>query len=125
MVNDEIPSYDRRIDLSGLVKLSGGDKAIELKYINNFLLSLPEQLNTIERALDEGDANILCSTLHLLKPQMQFYGLKDVFVEIKCAEEQLQQNKEISPAVREICDLIYKEIKFVCAEFELIKSNYI
>ena len=125
MNTDETTPGLKRIDLSGLRKLSGGDKAMELKYINNFLTSVPIQLKNIETALKQDDGNLLYNTFHLLKAQLQFYGIKDAYDEVRNAETLLQPERKINELIKKSTEFILNEITFACSEFEAVKNHYL
>jgi hypothetical protein len=112
-----------RLDLSNLRKLSGGNTALELKYITNFINSAPVQLENIKIAVNRSDGKLLYSTLHLLKAQLHFYGIKSAFEETKNTEEKLRSNPEITGAIKKSADFIFKEITLACKEFEALKNN--
>jgi hypothetical protein len=113
-----------RVDLKTLKKLAGGDAAFELKYINNFLVSVPQQLTHIKAALALGDGKLLYSTFHLLKAQLAFFSIDNALNELKRVELELHRNPEITEAVKKSSDFIFKEIIFACDEFEKLKQNY-
>ena len=110
-------------DLTNLLKLSGGNKALELKYIDNFLSSLPNQVANMQQALAASDGRLLAGTLHLIKPQLQFYGLTSAFECAKETESLLIQNPEITLPVKKHVEFILKEIIFACAGFQEIKKS--
>jgi hypothetical protein len=120
----QTPFPGSRVDLANLKQLSGGDTAFEVKYITNFLNTVPLQLNRIETALVQDDGNLLYNTLHLLKAQLAFYGIKSAFAEIGIIEQKLHDSKEITELVKKSTNFIFKEITLACAEFETIKNNY-
>ena len=113
-----------RVDLTALKQLTGGDAAFELKYINNFLVSVPQQLTHIKTALAQGDGKLLYSTLHLLKAQLAFFNIEEALNELKLVERQLHLNPEITLPVKKSSDFIFKEIILACNEFEKLKQNY-
>ena len=113
-----------KVDISALQKLTGGDAAFELKYINNFLVSVPQQLIHIKTALAQGDGKLLYSTLHMLKAQLAFYNITGALDELKMVEQQLHLNPEITEEVKKSAGFISKEITLACNEFEKLKLNY-
>jgi hypothetical protein len=113
-----------RVDLTALKQLTGGDAAFELKYINNFLVSVPQQLIHIKTALALGDGRLLYSTFHLLKAQLAFFNITSALHELKSVERELHRNPTITEAIKKSTDFIFKEITLACDEFEKLKQSY-
>ena len=113
-----------RVDLTALKKLAGDDPAFELKYINNFLVSVPQQLIHIKSAMATGDGKLLYSAFHMLKAQLAFYNINEALDELKIAEQQLHLNPEITAIVKRSAEFILNEIILACDEFEKLKQNY-
>jgi hypothetical protein len=124
MEADNTSPSGKRIDLSRLQALSGGDMAFELKYISSFLSLIQTELNRIETAVAQNDGKLLCETLHRIKPQLDFYRISGALNAVKNAENLLTEDYIISAGVQTMVDFIFKEIIFACAEFEIVKNNY-
>jgi HPt (histidine-containing phosphotransfer) domain-containing protein len=81
-------------DLTTLNQLSGGDSARKEKYIHMFLNMLPGQLETAQNSLSNQDWPKLRNSVHTLKSQLGYMGVKkaqDLAQQIeKMADEQIQ-----------------------------------
>jgi len=112
-----------RVDLANLQKLSGGDKAFELKYMANFLNAVPEQLSRLETAMALRDGTLAYNILHRLKAQLKFYNIKAAVEELAAVEQKMGETRVINADVEKSINIIFKEITLACKEFETLKEN--
>ena len=109
------PSGNKRIDLSELLELSGGDEILVAKYVGIFLNTVTKELNHIKSALENGNGQQLYSALHILKPQIELMGMKDILPELKMTEAILRENK--APKLRGGQQLL--ESHSLCMQYDL------
>jgi len=119
------PSGNKRIDLSELLELSGGDEVLVAKYVGIFLNTVTKELNHIKSALENGNGQQLYSALHILKPQIELMGMKGILPELKMTEATLRENKDMTDAVMISAGFIFTEITLACHELESIQKNHI
>jgi hypothetical protein len=116
---------DRKVDLTNLLEMTDSNGALVSKYIGIFLNSAAVELNNIQNALLHADGNLLYSTLHILKPQIELMGIKNILPELKLAEAALQENKEVTEAIRKSTGFILSEITLACNELAVIQKQYL
>jgi hypothetical protein len=121
---NDIPSSGQKVDLSNLGEVTDADKALMSKYIGIFLKTAPEELKSIQAALEMNDGTALYKGLHGLKPHVELMGIKNVLSELKEAETNLLETGQIAGSVRTWCAYLVNEISVACLELENIIKNY-
>jgi hypothetical protein len=115
---------DKRVDLTGLLELTGHDKTLVLKYTGIFLSTVPRQLDNIQKALAQVDGNLLYQAIHILKPQLELMGIKIALHEVQILQALLEEKREIREAVKKSAGFIVSEINLACKELEVIQKGY-
>ena len=90
-----------------------------------FLNTVTKEFNNLQSALEKGNGQLLYSALHVLKPQIELMGMKDILPELKMTEATLRENKDMTDAVMISAAFIFTEITLACHELESIQKNHI
>jgi HPt (histidine-containing phosphotransfer) domain-containing protein len=65
------------IKLEYLHQLSGNDRAFEKAILQQFLVQVPEELQTMHKAIQENDCDTIRRTAHSMKSTVGYVGLAD------------------------------------------------
>ena len=65
------------IDLTYLKELSMGDAAFEKEIVKQFVIQVPQELEDLKQAMQEGDRQKMKSIAHGMKSSVAYVGLKD------------------------------------------------
>jgi signal transduction histidine kinase/CheY-like chemotaxis protein/HPt (histidine-containing phosphotransfer) domain-containing protein len=106
--NPGIKNNNLVIDLDYLHELSKGNKIFETEMIRQFMVQVPEEINSLKTAIDQKDFPSITSIAHGLKSSVSFMGLS-----LKL-EPVLQQIEENASA--------YKNIQSVQQNFEQLQQ---
>jgi len=80
----------KHIDLNGIIELSRGNHQNVLKYLNQFMLLIPERTKHLSMHLESGNRKMIRQTLHQMSPQLQFFGIPGILVPIRRLELEYQ-----------------------------------
>jgi signal transduction histidine kinase/CheY-like chemotaxis protein len=69
---------NKLIDLTYLRELSMGDTAFEAEIIKQFTIQVPQELEELYQAIQEGDRQKMKSVAHGMKSSVAYVGLKDI-----------------------------------------------
>lgn len=106
------------IDLAYLKELSMGDTAFEQEIVKQFIIQVPQELEDLKQAIDEGDRQKMKSIAHGMKSSVAYVGLKDVLhthlhrIEIANIEEDATtQYQDDYQHIKTICEQAIVEAK--------------
>ena len=115
---DEKNNNGKVVDLTYVNDLSRGNKEFLKEMISVFLEENPQEIKTIEKAVEEKDYEVIKNTAHKLKSTIPFIGLDKIVGNDVSVMEALAANgsniemiKEHLTKIRSACEKAYKELE--------------
>lgn len=119
MINENSPLPEQVTDMTFLRTFTGGNTEKQQKYIRMFLENAPKLLDSIEKALEQGDYSTIKIAAHSLKPQLSYMGVKEEMSHIFLIEQAAGQEAHFDSIPKMVTNL-----KRLCGKaFEELRSN--
>lgn len=106
------------IDLTYLKELSMGDHLFEQEIVKQFIIQVPQELEDLKKAIEEGDRQKMKSVAHGMKSSVAYVGLKEILhghlhrIEIANIEEAATtQYQDDFQHIKTICERAIEEAK--------------
>ena len=96
-----------------------------IEYIDIFLKFAPVQIKKLEEAVKAGDKKALYTTLHTIKPQLQFMGVSNALHKTRELEIEVKEKGILNAATKKEITAINHEISEAMKEWTLIKQKLI
>ncbi|MES1214107.1 MAG: ATP-binding protein [Bacteroidota bacterium] len=121
-LNDEdkaVKNNTAVIDLDYLHDLSKGNKNFETEMIRQFMVQVPEEINSLKVAIDQKDFPLVTSIAHGLKSSVSFMGLSARLepvlqqIEINAANKNLVVVKQGFEQLQKVCSKALAEAKLL------------
>ena len=93
-------------------------------YIGIFQGIASAQLQILRNALAQADGELIFKSLHILKPHLHLFGIKNAYGAVVNVEAVLQKNREVTIGVRNSVSFISEEITLACIELQAIQGQY-
>ncbi|MEJ0103343.1 MAG: ATP-binding protein [Bacteroidota bacterium] len=110
------------IDLDYLHEISKGNKIFEAEMIRQFIVQVPEEINSLQSSIQQKDYAAINSAAHGLKSSVSFVGLsaklEPVLAQIEkyaSTADGLQEIQQNFEQLQQICSLAVKEAKSLLA----------
>ena len=84
-------------DLKDVEEMAGGDQEFMLVVVQTFLEEIPPDVEAMNEAIDNGNANLAYSFAHKMKPNLKLFGLQ-LMPEITIIERWSKQGKNQNDA---------------------------
>ena len=114
---------NRIIDTAYLENITDGNTAEIIEYIDIFLKFAPVQIKKLEEAVKANDKKALYTTLHTIKPQLQFMGVSNALHKTRDLEIEVKEKGILNAATKKEITAINHEISEAMKEWSLIKQK--
>jgi signal transduction histidine kinase/CheY-like chemotaxis protein/HPt (histidine-containing phosphotransfer) domain-containing protein len=120
--NEPIRDHQRVIDLHYLKEISKGDKFFENEMIRQFIVQVPDELDAMEKAIQQHDYPVIMELAHGLKSSVSFMGLSSSVEPIlQQIELEASRNGNISLVAKNF-ELLFDTCSKAIAEAKTILS---
>lgn len=110
------------IDLQNLINISRGDRNRALQYLHQFQELIPQRIVSLKDFLEQGDRKMIRQTLHQMSPQLQFFGIPEVFNPIQSIELEYK-TLSIQQLTKIVGDILIK-LELATKEVDSILTKY-
>ena len=86
-VRQGIPSARPLLDCTFMLEQLGGDEKLMQEVIDIFIDQAPTHIETLRRALTQGDAELVEGTAHCMKGELGYLGISEVTQKARILEE--------------------------------------
>lgn len=118
-VDKDVKNNSAVIDLDYLHDLSKGNKNFETEMIRQFMVQVPEEINSLKVAIDQKDFPAVTSIAHGLKSSVSFMGLSAKLepvlqqIEINAANKNLNVVRQGFEQLQKVCSKALAEAKLL------------
>jgi HPt (histidine-containing phosphotransfer) domain-containing protein len=110
-----MPNIEPDLNLSFLYEIADGSNEFIIESIDMFLANTPVLMESLSRALSDGDWSVVASTAHILKSNVGFFGMpvcQELMQEIEIAARAGQPGQaSLLPKFNEVNEIVSANLK--------------